>query len=460
MPSAEFHYLMTWTILMKARSVLLCVFMVACATANPPNLNENDKVSSVAEPAKPDATILLNENASSQSAAKVAVEAASIAIRQYASFDEYKADFISRTIASGEDASVVHLLMNDAQLLERVIQSDSSQPEFSRPVSVYIKNAATPSRMIAARDRLMANQDMNHIEVSYGLPRALLGGIWVMESDMGRVLGEIDVVSALTSLGYEGRRRAWAEGQLLACLQILKTQKARRDQLKGSWAGAMGQTQFLPDNFLKLARDGDRDGRIDIWASESDALASAAHLLEVNGWVRGQSWAVEVTLPDGFDYYLAETTRKSPKEWEELGVRRSDNALFSAIDQSAQASLLLPVGAKGPAFLAFPNHFVIRRYNNSVSYALAVGLIADGINGRTSVKTPWPNEVPLSRAQRIGAQQALTSLGFSPGKADGVIGSGSRAALREWQRANGRPADGYLSSNLADELIILAAEKS
>jgi len=436
----------------------LCV-LVACASASPVVQVDVPKKTNEAPSIKPGEAQTMNSASASSGAASDAVEATAIVPRQYASFSDYKADFIARTIAMGEDASIVRLVMDNAQLLERVIQSDSSQPEFSRPVSIYIKNAAAPGRMLVARDRLGLNQNLDRIEATYGLPRAVLGGIWVMETDMGRVLGDIDVISALTSLGFEGRRRAWAEGQLLACIQIIKTQKAKREQLKGSWAGAMGQTQFLPDNFLKLARDGDQDGLIDIWASESDALASTAHLLQVNGWVRGQSWAVEVILPAGFDHYLSETTRKTPKEWEALGVKRADEAPFSASDQNAPTTLILPVGANGPAFLAFPNHFVIRRYNNSVSYALAVGLIADGINGRTSLKAAWPNEMPLSKSQRIGAQKALTALGFTPGKADGIIGSGTRSALREWQKASGRIADGYLSANLADELIIMAAPK-
>lgn len=379
--------------------------------------------------------------------------------QDFADFAAWKANFVDKARARGFEPVFVESVLANVVVSKSVISADASQPEFSKPISSYVKGAISPARVSNARSRLDANVNVLTIEDRYGVPSSILGGIWAMESDMGRVQGDIDVVTALASLAYNGRRRVWAEDQLLATLTILRSKKATRDMLKGSWAGAMGQTQFLPDNYLKIAQDGDNDGIVDIWKSESDALASAANLLKVNGWVAGQSWAVEVTLPAGFDFYLAETKKAKPTEWSALGVKRADGHYWSSKDIEAEATLILPSGANGPAFLAFPNHFVIRKYNNSTAYALAVGLLADSIAGNGVLTTPWPEEAPLNKTQRFGAQTALKSLGFDPGAVDGIIGVGTRSALREWQKSVGRTADGYLSAALADELIMISGQK-
>lgn len=367
-------------------------------------------------------------------------------------FDAWKRAFVQKAVAGGFDRSFVEAELRDVTPLASVVRADSSQPEFSRPVSAYIRNTVSAARIEGGRTRLRANANVTAIENRYGVPAAILGGIWGMESDFGRVQGDIDVVTAFATLAADGRRREWAETQLLHTLTIIRDGKATRQRLKGSWAGAMGQTQFLPENFLKLAVDGDNDGVADIWTSESDALASAANLLAQAGWRRGQAWAVEVILPPDFDYYLAETESQTPAWWAERGVLRADASAWTEAEKAVQATLLLPAGATGPAFLALPNHYVIRRYNNSTAYALAVGLIADGIAGKPALKTPWPAEQPLSLDQRKGAQAGLNALGFNAGAVDGVVGAGTRKALREWQKANGRAADGYLTPELAAEL--------
>jgi len=367
-------------------------------------------------------------------------------------FEAWKRAFINKAVAQGFDRGFVEAQLKDVVPQASVVRADSSQPEFSRPVSVYIRNAVSQARIDGGRARLSANNNVGFIEASSGVPAAILGGIWGMESDFGRVQGDIDAVTAFATLACDGRRRDWAEAQLLYTLTAIRDGKAPRERLKGSWAGAMGQTQFLPENYLKLALDGDGDGVVDIWGSASDSLASAANLLNKAGWQRGQAWAVEVTLPDGFDYYLAETESRTPLWWAEQGVLRADSAGWTDDEKAVNATLILPAGAQGPAFLALPNHYVIRKYNNSTAYALAVGLIADGIAGKPGLKTPWPDETPLSLEQRKNTQTALNSLGFKAGAVDGVIGVGTRTALREWQKANGRPADGYLTPELAEEL--------
>jgi hypothetical protein len=214
----------------------------------------------------------------------------------------------------------------------------------------------------------------------------------------------------------------------------------------------MGQTQFIPSSFLSTAVDADGDGRRDIWGSPADALASAANLLAKGGWVPGQSWAREVSVPADFDWSLTEGPKLTPVEWAAKGVVRADGLPWNAADQTAQAQLVAPTGANGPIFLLFPNHFAIRKYNNSLAYALAVGLLADRFSGMGPLVRPWPPEVPLSLADRMTAQRALNALGYDVGAADGLVGLKTRAALRTWQRSRGLIADGYLTPDLVQRL--------
>ena len=193
-------------------------------------------------------------------------------------------------------------------------------------------------------------------------------------------------------------------------------------------------------------------GRRDIWGSSADALASAGNLMMRDGWRRGEAWAREVILPADFDYGLAEGPKQTPGEWAKLGARRADGLPFADIDKDSPTQLILPAGAAGPAFLIFPNHMVIRRYNNSTAYALSVGLLADRISGMGPLSVAWPIEPPLSTDDRIGAQKALAALGFDPGAVDGVIGVNTRVALRGWQKARGLPADGHLTQALSQRV--------
>ncbi|MFT3996783.1 MAG: lytic murein transglycosylase [Asticcacaulis sp.] len=427
---------------MKRRILSLCLFLGACSTASTlPTPIENRP-----EPAKPTQEAHKGHDKTPQPAPAKAGPTV------YASFADWREAFVAKAVAKGFRRDFVEGLLADVQPKESVVKADTGQPEFSKPISSYVKNAVSVARVQTGRDRLSNNPNVAAIEAKYGVPREVLGGIWGMESDYGRVQGDIDVVTAFATLAYDGRRRDWAEAQLMSVLTIINSGKASRAELKGSWAGAMGQTQFLPDNYLRLGQDGDGDGHVDIWKSDSDSLASAANLLRAEGWKPGEAWAVEVTLPAGFDYYLSETESQTPVWWAQKGVVRADGRAWNDAEKAEPAVLLLPSGAKGPAFLALPNHFVIRKYNNSTAYALAVGLNADGIAGRGGLKTPWPDEQPLSLGVRKNVQLALNGAGFNAGIVDGVIGVGTRKALREWQKANGRVPDGYLSYELASEL--------
>lgn len=332
-----------------------------------------------------------------------------------------------------------------------VIRLDRNQPEFSKPAGAYVQNAVTPVRIAQAKQRI--DRVPWSVVQRFGVPSEILVGVWAQESAFGQVQGDYDVIRSLATLAYDGRRRDWAEGQLKDALDIVVDGRRERAGLKGSWAGAMGQTQFMPDNYLRLGVDQDGDGKVDIWRDDADALASAANLLAQAGWKRGQGWGYEVTLPSGFDYAEAEGPKHNWAYWAAKGVRLAQGGTPNGAEALEEATILLPQGANGPAFLALPNHYVIRRYNNSVSYALAIGLTADGIMGKPGLTKAWPNDPSMTRDQRIGAQRALTQMGYDTQGVDGVIGSNTRAALRRWQIANGRIADGYLTPALADELI-------
>ena len=369
------------------------------------------------------------------------------------SFDDWARDFYTRAVKAGLPASLLDREMAGLTPDPRVNSLDTRQPEFAKPFGDYIKGVVSEDRVaIAARRKPAMVSTLTDIEARYGVPGDILLAIWAMETGFGSVLGDFDVVRSMATLAAQGRRQAFAEDQLMAALRIIGSGEFPRSKLRGSWAGAMGQTQFIPTSFLATAVDGDGDGRRDVWSSSTDALASAANLLAKGGWQRGQGWAREVTVPDGFDYSLTEGPREIPDWWAQHGVRRSDGLPWSSADAGAKAMLITPTGAQGPAFLLFPNHFVIRKYNNATTYALGVGLLADRFGGMGGVIKPWPYETALSIGDRIVTQRALAQLGFDPGPPDGVVGVNTRNALRSWQKSRGITADGYLSLDMVARL--------
>ncbi|ODT87220.1 lytic murein transglycosylase [Phenylobacterium sp. SCN 70-31] len=374
-------------------------------------------------------------------------------------FDAWASDFQGRALAAGIDPAVFRREMAGLTPDPRIAALDSRQPEFSKPIGDYLKGVVTADRVTIGQRRRADVAEFGAIESRYGVPRDILIGIWALESGYGSIQGDNDVLRSLATLAAQGRRRAWAEGEMIATLRIIQSGEHPRSRLKGSWAGAMGQTQFIPSTYLATAVDQDGDGRRDIWGSRADALASAANLLAKAGWTRGQGWAREVTVPAGFDFGLTEGPRETPAWWADKGVRPADGRPWSAADQAAKAQLVAPAGAGGPLFLLLPNHFVLRQYNNSLAYSLGVGLLADRLGGGAGVVRPWPAETPLSLVDRMTAQRALAALGFDPGAPDGVVGMGTRRALREWQKARGLTADGYLSGDMVRRLRDEAAAK-
>ena len=368
------------------------------------------------------------------------------------SFAEWQANFRDRALKAGINPLVFDNAFIGITPDMGVIKADRSQPEFSRPVWEYLEGALSPLRVRNGQRLLEQNAELlGRIEQRYGVDRQALVSVWGMESNFGSFQGNKSVIRSLATLAYEGRRPEFAQSQLIAALKIIQEGDISPEKMLGSWAGAMGQTQFIPTTYETHAVDFDGDGRRDIWNSSADALASTAHYLQSSGWKQGQPWGFEVTLPAGFDYALADgTVKKSVDEWRKLGVTLPAS---SAGSEQLTATLLLPAGYRGPAFLVLDNFRAILRYNNSSSDALAVGLLSERFNGGGTIKGDWPkDDRPLSRSERIELQTLLSQRNYDAGNADGIIGANTRKAIRSAQQAMGWPADGYPSHKLLESL--------
>jgi membrane-bound lytic murein transglycosylase B len=367
-------------------------------------------------------------------------------------FARWVAEFSNSARAAGISDATLQLAFGNVRFISRVTAADSAQPEFTRAVWDYLDSAVSAQRVTRGQDRLLqARPAVDAAAARYGVPAEVLAAIWGMESNYGSNTGDIPTIDALASLGFEGRREAWARTQLLAALNILQNGDINRAQMIGSWAGAMGQTQFLPSSFLAYAVDADGDGRRDIWGSLPDVMASTANFLVKSGWQAGQPWGLEVRLPPGFDYALADGEQRKPASaWAELGVQSMNAA---PLPDLTDAAILLPAGASGPAFLVGPNFRTILRYNNSTSYALGVSLLAQALADGPAVQAAWPRDVPpLSRSQLLALQTALNARGFDSGTPDGVVGPATRSAIRRYQQSVGLAADGYPTVELLQGL--------
>lgn len=367
-------------------------------------------------------------------------------------FARWLAGFRAEALAAGIAEPTLQHALDGARYLPRVVELDRAQPEFTRAIWDYLDSAAGPQRVTRGQDKwLEVRAQADAAEARYGVPGPVVVAIWGLESNYGGNYGNTPAVDALATLGFEGRREAWARRELVDALKIIQNGDIPRERMLGSWAGAMGQTQFLPSNFLAYAVDADGDGRRDIWGSMADVVASTAHFLFRSGWQAGQPWGVEVRLPPGFDPARADETLRQPSSrWAEEGLSLPGGGPLPSL---SDAAVLLPAGARGPAFLVGPNFRAILRYNNSTSYALAVGLLAQQIAGGPGVQAEWPRDLPpLSRSQLVSLQEALNQRGFNSGAADGRMGPATREALRRYQRSVGLPADGYPTAELLQRL--------
>ena len=331
-----------------------------------------------------------------------------------------------------------------------VITLTKKQSEFVKPIWDYLATATSSARLERGMRLTRENeQALAAVEARYGVDRSVILGVWGMETNFGGYTGGKDVIRSLATLASIGYRGTYFRDELINALLILEQRHVARSDFKGSWAGAMGQTQFMPSSFGRFAVDFDGDGHKDIWKSVPDALASTANYLKENGWRSGQPWGFEVALPKGFDYRLHDA---SFAEWRARGVTRADG---QPLPQDGQASVFYPAGADGPIFLVTSNFNVIKRYNASDAYALGVANLGDLLNGGSRIHASWPTEDSLLVfSQRIELQRALTRLGYDVGKPDGRIGSRTREALRDFQERAGLRPDGYPNRRVLEVLKV------
>jgi lytic murein transglycosylase len=335
----------------------------------------------------------------------------------------------------------------------RIMDLMDAQPEFTKSIWDYLDILVNDTRIQKGRDVLAAHRaTFDAVEQAYGVDRYVIAAIWGIESNYSTLIGDRDVLRSTATLACVGRRQAYFRDEFLSALEILHRGDLRPDQLRGSWAGAFGPTQFMPTAFKRFAVDFDGDGRRDVVSSVPDLIASTANNLKKDGWQRGQTWGYEVEIPAGFDYIHADRSRQMTlAQWQQLGIRRAGGRDFPR--GSDTAFLLAPAGAQGPGFLMLANFRSILRYNPAEAYALAIGHFADRLRGGGPFIQAWPrHERVLSRAERLELQQILARYGFYQGEPDGQLGGKTREALRRFQTRAGLPADGFASAGVLDHL--------
>lgn len=376
---------------------------------------------------------------------------------QEQSFAEWLAELKDEALGQGvSEATISAAFALVEEPIPRVLELDRSQPEFVQTFTDYMRNRLSDARIKRGQSLLVEYQDLfQRITDEYGVQPHYLVSFWALESNFGDFTGGFSVINALTTLAYDPRRSDMFRRELLTALRIIDEGHIPVDQMSGSWAGAMGQCQFMPSTFYSYAKDGDGDGRIDIWNSVPDVMTSAANYLSQNGWNAGERWGREVTLPANYDYTLTGTgVRKTVTEWNSLGVTRVDGSPLGNAEM--QGSIVLPAGSRGPAFLVYQNYRTTMVWNRSTFYAISVGHLADRfVGGEPIQQMPSYEERPLSRSEVIELQEILNAQGISVGNPDGIMGSRTRAGVREYQLQAGLPTDGYASFDLLESLRTL-----
>ncbi len=373
-------------------------------------------------------------------------------------FSRWLAQFKQDALGEGiGQATLDAALPNDLQPIARVIELDQRQPEFVDTFWNYLDRRVDEARVKLGGDKLQEHKKLfRQVQVKYGIPASILVAFWGLETHFGRSTGNFPTPAALATLAYDSRRSAFFRGELLHALTILEQGHLPAADMKGSWAGAMGQMQFMPSTFLNHAVDADGDGRKDIWHSLPDAFHSAAHYLRKAGWHPGEIWGRQVILPNGFNSELARYDLKKPVNyWAGLGIRQASGKPLPSTSskQAMSGALLLPQGRDGPAFLVYRNFDVIMEWNRSINYALSIGHLADRLNGQPELQLGRDaDNRRMTRDQFMEIQQLLAHLNFDPGEIDGMPGSKTRLAIRAYQKAVGLPVDGHASAGLLEYL--------
>lgn len=370
-----------------------------------------------------------------------------------AGFSRWIDGFQGRARAKGISQTTLTRAFRGVQYDPDVIKRDRNQSEFTKTIWDYLDSAASETRIKNGKKALRQNRKvLTEIETRYGVPAEVVVAVWGLESAYGEFKGSNDVIQSLATLAYDGRRGKFFEAQLIAALKILQNGDVNPRSMTGSWAGAMGHTQFIPTSYLAYAVDFRGDGKRDIWANDpTDALASTGAYLARHGWVKGQPWGVEVKLPKGFNFGLTGmNTKKSPATWAQLGVR---DITGKPVPNHGSASILMPGGAQGAAFMIFKNFNVIERYNAADAYVIGVGHLSDRIMGGPAIQSSWPRQyLPLKLRERKELQRRLTRKGFDTQGVDGKIGPNTIGAIRKFQKSIGVTPDGYASIDVLKRL--------
>ena len=333
-----------------------------------------------------------------------------------------------------------------------VLRLAARQPEFVKPIWAYLVQMVTPERLALGRAQLAKREDfLVQLEKKYGVPRTILVAIWGVETNYGGNKGSHFVLQALATLGYTGKRADFGRQQLISALKILQSGDVELANFKGSWAGAMGHTQFIPTTYAGYAADGTGDGVRDIWTEPKDALASTANYLKRMGWKRGLEWGFEVQVPEDMDFSVAKIRQPKPAAfWRDKGVRAPSRDIS---DDLGDISLFAPTGARGPIFLVTKNFRALLRYNTAPAYALAVAHLGDRFTGAAPFETEWPmTDRPLLPKEIAAMQSALMANGFDAGGVDGLMGSQTAAAVGEYQKSRGLIVDGYATPGILMQL--------
>jgi len=366
-----------------------------------------------------------------------------------AGFQSCVAGLRSEAAAKGISTATFDRAMAGVEPDMKVIEAMNNQPEFKTPIWDYLGTLVDEEKV--AEGRSMMRQHASTLaaaEQRFGVDRHTIAAVWGVESDFGKARGKMPLVQALsTGACLAPRRNAFFKGELFATLQIIQRGDVRPERLFGSWAGAFGHTQFIPSTYLRLAVDGDGDGRRDLVDSIPDALFSTANFMDKAGWVTGATWGYEVRVPDGYSGPTGRNPKQPVSSWAARGIVKFDG---SALSGSGNAGLLMPAGRNGPAFLVFKNYDAAYSYNGADSYALAISLLSDRLRGRPGVQGQWPtDDLPLSREQRRELQRLLIARGYNVGEPDGAVGALTRAAIKEVEarlgmQQTGRPGEKVL----------------
>jgi membrane-bound lytic murein transglycosylase B len=361
-----------------------------------------------------------------------------------AGLEAWIAGFREQALAAGVPAATYDAALRDVVFDPKVVERDRNQNEFTKTIWDYLDTAVSEDRVALGVKALARHRELlERIEAEYGVEKEIVAAVWGLESAYGSYRGDLPVLGSLATLAYEGRRGAFFAAELITALKIVDG--GHVDDFRGSWAGASGHTQFMPSSWEKFAVDFDGDGKRNLWGEDpADALASTANYLRHWGWQAGMPWGLEVRLPEGFDYdQTTERVVKPVADWVALGVVPT---VGGTLPDHGPGSILLPGGARGAAFLIFPNFQVIEKYNTADAYVIGIGHLADRIKGGPPIAASWPRELrALTLEERRELQALLGQAGFDPGGVDGRMGPKTIAAVKAYQKARGIIPDGYPS---------------